>query len=96
MKKIVLYTLVLASLLFALAACTYTKTITISNNGTADYCEIYYTKAETEEWSENQLKDGAVVSPGGSQEFNVTDAGDYTVRVVTCDGNEQTLPVNVP
>ena len=95
MKKLLL-TALLAAMLFVLAACTITKTITISNNGTGDYCELYYTQSGTEEWSENALPEGTVVSPGSTYDIKVEGSGDFDVNVVTCDGLQQTITVNVP
>lgn len=95
MKKI-LYTLILASMLFVLAACTASKTITVTNNGTEEYCELYASKASAQDWGENALKDGATVAIGSTFDIPVAEAGDYEVRVVTCGGIEQTLPVSVP
>lgn len=85
---------------FVLAACdvTLSKTITITNNGSSDYCELYTSVAGTGEWSENQLAEaeGEVVTPGNEKDLSVGESGDYDVLVVTCDGLEQVLTVSVP
>ncbi|MEI6291015.1 MAG: hypothetical protein WCP19_11340 [Chloroflexota bacterium] len=85
------------SLSLLLAACAATKTITITNNGTVNYCELLVAKTGTEDWSANKLPDGQTVTPGNKFEIPVTESGDYDVKVVACDNaGEQVLNVNVP
>lgn len=99
MKNNKLFVLValLFSLSLVLVACGGSKTITISNNGSVDYCELMLSQAGTEEYGENQLPEGETVTPGNKFEIPVTESGDYEVKIVACDGaGEQVLQVNVP
>lgn len=91
----------LVALLFVLSlvlvACGSSKSITISNNGTVNYCELHVSKAGADAFGDNQLPSGQTVTPGNKFDIPVTEAGDYDVRVVACDGaGEQVLTVNVP
>jgi hypothetical protein len=87
----------LFSMSLLLAACGGAKTITITNNGTVDYCELYVSVSGAEDYGENQLPDGQTVTPGNKFEIPVTDSGDYDVQVVACDGaGEQVVTVSVP
>ncbi len=82
---------------FLLAACGGSKVITVSNNGSVDYCELYVAKAGTEEYGANQLPDGQTVTPGNKFDIPVTESGGYDVKVVACDGaGEQVLNITVP
>ena len=90
----VVLVLVLASLL---TACGGAKTITITNNGSVNYCELLVSKSGAEAYGDNQLPEGQTVTPGNKFEIPVTESGDYDVKVVACDGaGEQVLNVNVP
>jgi major membrane immunogen (membrane-anchored lipoprotein) len=96
-KKILLYVVMVLVLASLLAACGGTKSITITNNGTVNYCELHVSKSGAEAYGDNQLPDGQTVTPGNKFDIPVTEAGDYDVRVVACDGaGEQVVKVNVP
>jgi hypothetical protein len=86
------------SLSLLLTACGGgSKSITISNNGTVNYCELTVSKSGAEAYGDNQLPDGQTVTPGNKFDIPVTESGDYDVKIVACDGaGEQVLKVNVP
>jgi hypothetical protein len=87
----------LFSMSLLLAACGGTKNITITNNGTVNYCELLVSKSGAEAYGANQLPAGQTVTPGNKFEIPVTESGDYDVKVVACDNaGEQVLTVNVP
>lgn len=95
-KLFILITLVL-SMSMVLVACSASKTITITNSGTVNYCELLVSKSGADAYGENQLPSGQTVTPGNKFDIPVTEAGDYDVKVVACDGaGEQVLTVNVP
>jgi len=95
-KFLVLMTLVV-SLSLVLAACGSSKSITISNNGSVNYCELLVSTAGADEYGENMLPDGQTVTPGNTFDIPVSEAGDYDVKIVACDGaGEQVLNVSVP
>ena len=80
-----------------LAACGGSKSITITNNGTVNYCELHVSKSGAEAYGDNQLPSGQTVTPGNKFDIPVTESGDYDVKVVACDGaGEQVVKVNVP
>ena len=97
-KKKILFSVVLVLVLASLlTACGGTKSITITNNGSVNYCELLVSKSGAEAYGDNQLPDGQTVTPGNKFEIPVTESGDYDVKVVACDGaGEQVLNVNVP
>ena len=73
------------------------KTITITNSGSVNYCELLVSKSGAEAYGTNQLPDGQTVTPGNKFDIPVTESGAYDVKVVACDGaGEQVLQVNVP
>lgn len=95
-KLFVVVALLLSMSLF-LTACGGTKTITITNNGTVDYCELYVSQAGADAYGDNQLPAGQTVTPGNTFQIPVTASGSYDVRVVACEeAGEQVLTVNVP
>ena len=81
-----------------LAACGGgSKSITITNNGTVNYCELHVSKAGEDAFGDNALPDGQTVTPGNKCDIPVTESGNYYVQVVACDGaGEQVVNVNVP
>jgi len=81
-----------------LAACGGgSKSITITNNGTVNYCELHVSKAGADAYGDNQLPSGQTVTPGNKFDIPVTESGNYDVKVVACDGaGEQVVNVNVP
>jgi hypothetical protein len=97
-KKKMLFSVVLVLMLASLlAACGGTKNITITNNGTVNYCQLLVSKSGAEAYGTNQLPDGQTVTPGNKFEIPVTESGNYDVKVVACDNaGEQVLTVNVP
>ena len=96
-NKLFIMIALLFSLSLLLAACGGAKSITITNNGTVNYCELYVSKSGADAYGDNQLPDGQTVTPGNKFDIPVTEPGDYDVRIVACDGaGEQVLTVNVP
>jgi hypothetical protein len=96
-NKLFLIVALLFSLSLVLVACGGSKTITITNNGSVNYCELTVSKAGAEEYGANQLPDGQTVTPGNKFDIPVTESGNYDVKIVACDGaGEQVLQVNVP
>ena len=96
-SKLFLVIALLFSMSLLLVACGGTKNITISNNGTVNYCELLVSQAGAEAYSENKLPEGQTVTPGNKFEIPVTESGDYDVKVIACDGaGEQVLTINVP
>jgi hypothetical protein len=81
-----------------LTACNaITHTITISNNGTVNYCELLVSPSGADAYGDNQLPDGETVTPGNKFDITVEEAGDYDVLIVACDdAGEQVLTVSVP
>ena len=95
-KLSVLIVLLLSMSLF-LSACGGGKNITITNNGTVNYCELLVSKSGAEAYSENKLPSGQTVTPGNKFDIPVTESGDYDVKVVACDNaGEQFVKVTVP
>jgi len=91
----------LVALLFVfsllLTACGTSKSITISNNGSVNYCELHVSQAGADAFGDNQLPSGQTVTPGNKFDIPITESGDYDVRILACDGaGEQVLTVNVP
>ena len=80
-----------------LVACSGTKTITITNNGTVNYCELLVSKSGADAYGENQLPANQTVTPGNKFDIPVTESGDYDVKIVACDNaGEQVVAVTVP
>jgi hypothetical protein len=95
-KLFIVIALLLSMSLF-LTACGGSKNITITNNGTVNYCELYVSAAGAGAYGDNQLPSGQTVTPGNKFDIPVSASGSYDVRVVACDGaGEQVLTVNVP
>lgn len=95
-KLFIIVVLLVAMSLF-LTACGGSKSITITNNGTVNYCELHVSKAGADSYGENALPSGQTVTPGNKFDIPVTESGNYDVKVVACDGaGEQVLTVNVP
>jgi len=95
-NKVYVVVVLLVSLSLLLTACG-AKKITVTNNGTVDYCELYVSAAGQDAYGENQLPAGQTVTPGNTFDIPVTESGSYDVRVVACDdAGEQVLTVNVP
>lgn len=96
-NKLFIVIAMILSLSLLLTACGGSKSITISNNGSVNYCELLVSKAGAEAYGANTLPDGETVTPGNKFDIPVTDAGDYNVKIVACDGaGEQVLTVTVP
>ena len=95
--KLFIVIALLVSMSLLLAACSSSKVITITDNGTVNYCELYVSQSGQDAYGDNQLPDGQTVTPGNKFDIPVTESGDYDVKIVACDGaGEQVLPVNVP
>ncbi|MCX6081165.1 MAG: hypothetical protein NTW32_16670 [Chloroflexi bacterium] len=96
-KLFIIIALVL-SLSLVLTACgAAAKTITITNNGTVNYCELLVSKSGADAYGENQLPSGETVTPGNKFDIPVTESGSFDVKIVACDGaGEQVLTVSVP
>ena len=96
-NKLFLLIALLFIMSLVLAACSSTKNITITNNGTVNYCELYVSKAGADAYGDNQLPADQTVTPGNKYEIPVTESGDYDVKVVACDNaGQQVLTVTVP
>jgi hypothetical protein len=96
-NKMFLVITLLFGMSLLLVACGGSKSITITNNGTVNYCELYVSDAGADAYGANALPAGQTVTPGNKFDIPVTKAGNYDVRVVACDGaGEQVLQVNVP
>jgi hypothetical protein len=96
-NKLFLIITVLFGASLLLAACSSAKNITITNNGTVNYCELLVSKSGQDAYGENQLPANQTVTPGNKFDIPVTDSGAYDVKVVACDNaGEQVLTVNVP
>jgi len=96
-NKLFLIVILLFSLSLVLVACGSGKSITITNNGSVNYCELYVSKSGADAFGDNVLPADQTVTPGNKFDIPVTEAGDYDVRVVACDGaGEQVVTVNVP
>jgi hypothetical protein len=96
-KSFVIITLLLSMSLVLTACGGVAKTITITNNGQVNYCELLVSKSGAEAYGSNQLPDGQTVTPGNKFDIPVTESGDYDVKIVACDAaGEQVLNVTVP
>jgi hypothetical protein len=96
-NKLIVSVVLLFNMSLLLVACSGSKSITITNNGTVNYCELHVSKSGAEAYGENQLPDGQTVTPGNKFDIPVTESGDYDVKVVACDGaGEQVVKVNIP
>ena len=96
-NKLLLLVTLLFSMSLLLAACSGSKSITITNNGAVNYCELYVSQSGANTYGDNQLPSGQTVTPGNKFDIPVTASGTYDVKVVACDNaGEQVLTVNVP
>lgn len=96
-NKLSLVIVLMLSLSLVLVACGASKSITITNNGTVNYCELHVSKSGADAYGENALPDGQTITPGNKFDIPVTESGAYDVKVVACDGaGEQVVPVTVP
>ncbi|MEI7845592.1 MAG: hypothetical protein WCK35_07300 [Chloroflexota bacterium] len=96
-KLFVIITLIVSMSLFLVACGSAAKTITITNNGSVNYCELLVSKSGAEAYGDNQLPNGQTVTPGNKFDIPVTESGDFDVKIVACDGaGEQVLKVTVP
>ena len=94
-----LFSLAVVVLAFALllSACSAGKTITITNNGTVNYCELHVSKTGADAFGANVLPSGQNITPGNKFDIPVTESGSYDVKVIACDNaGEQTITVAVP
>ena len=96
-NKLFIVIVLVLSLSILLTACGASKTITITNNGTVNYCELLVSKSGADAYGENQLPSGETVTPGNKFDIPVTESGSFDVKIVACDGaGEQVLTVSVP
>lgn len=96
-NKLFIVVALLLSMSLLLVGCGGGKKITITNNGTVNYCELYVSASGADAYGENQLPAGQTVTPGNKFDIPVSASGDYDVKVVACDGaGEQVLKVTVP
>ncbi|MCE2853130.1 MAG: hypothetical protein ACK5C8_14305 [Roseiflexaceae bacterium] len=80
-----------------MAACgTVTHSINITAPDALDICGLYVSPAGADTYGENQLKDGAVLAAKGETQVTVDAAGNYDLKMVACDGQENVMPVSVP
>lgn len=95
-NKLFVVALLLGMSLF-LVACGGSKSITITNNGNVNYCELYVSPAGEDAYGDNKLPAGQTVTPGNKFDIPVTASGAYDVKIVACDeAGEQVLNVTVP
>ena len=96
-NKLFLVVALLLSMSLLLTACGGGKKITITNNGTVNYCELYVSASGADAYGDNQLPADKTVTPGNTYDIPVTESGSYDVKVVACDGaGEQVVTVSVP
>jgi hypothetical protein len=96
-NKIFVIITMLFSLSLLLTACGSSKVITMTNNGSVNYCELHVSKTGLDQYGKNELPTGQTVTPGNKFDIPVTDSGAYDVRVVACDNaGEQIVNVTVP
>ena len=95
-NRMFLIVTMLLSLSLFLAACS-SKSITITNNGTVNYCELHVSKTGADAYGANVLPSGQNITPGNKFDIPVTESGSFDVKVVACDGaGEQVITVAVP
>ncbi len=83
--------------IFTLSACSgVTHQITITAPDAADLCGLYVSVGGADAFGENALKDGAILAAKANTAIPVEAAGNYDLKLVTCDGREEVVPVNVP
>jgi hypothetical protein len=83
--------------IFTLAACgEVSHQITVTAPDASDLCGMYVSAAGEDAYGENELKDGAVLAAKTETNIPVKAAGNYDLKLVTCDGREEVVPVAVP
>lgn len=90
---------VLLSLLaiFTLSSCSgVSHQITVTAPQDADLCGLYVSAGGANAFGENFLKDGAVLAAQAGTSIPVDAAGNYDLKLVTCDGREEVVPIDVP
>jgi len=82
---------------FSISACSgVTHKITITAPQDADLCGLYVSADGADAFGENELKDGAILAAKAETAIVVPAAGNYDLKLVTCDGREEVMPVAVP
>ena len=82
---------------FSISSCGGVKhNITITAPENSDLCGLYVSDSGADAFGENNLKDGAVLAAKAGTAIEVPAAGTYDLKLVTCDGIEEVVPVNVP
>jgi len=80
-----------------LAACSgVTHKITITAPQDAELCEVYVSAGGADAFGENELKDDAILAAKAEMVIVVPAAGNYDLKLVTCDGREEVMPIAVP
>ena len=82
---------------FSISSCGGVKhNITITAPENSDLCGLYVSDSGADAFGENTLKDGAVLAAKESTSIVVETAGNYDVKLETCDGREEVMPIAVP
>jgi len=83
--------------LLALASCGgVSHQITVTAPDASDLCGLYVSAGGANAFGENALKDGAVLAAKAGTSIPVEAAGNYDLKLVTCDGREEVVPIAVP
>lgn len=83
--------------ILSISACSgVTHKITITAPPAADLCGLYVSAGGANAFGENNLKDGAVLAAKAETAIVVPAAGNYDLKLVTCDGREEVMPIAVP
>ncbi len=82
---------------FSISACSgVTHKINVTAPQDADLCGLYVSAGGADAFGENNLKDGAVLAAKESTSIVVETGGNYDLKLETCDGREEVVPVAVP
>ena len=79
--------LLLSLLLFStlLAACgSGTVTLTVINNSSADWCQLYLAPSSDSAWGADWLNGGSL-NAGESRDLSDLEPGQYDIQIVPCD-----------
>jgi len=82
---------------FSISSCGgVSHQITVTAPQDADICGLYVSAGGADAFGENVLKDGAVLAAKAGTSIPVDAAGNYDLKLVTCDGREEVVPIAVP